>query len=122
MGLTYAPEAATCVNRLPAWLNRSIGLASLIVIAGYLIWLLPPARHRPLQGADRAAERPHAPCADRHWRRGSRGGRRRHVQPASAAAGNRCDRVIGHFHRCIAARILKPCAWKSGRNRSNDAA
>jgi uncharacterized membrane protein YbhN (UPF0104 family) len=43
-GMFYAPEAASAVNQLPAWLNRLIGLAGLMVIAGYLFWLMPRPR------------------------------------------------------------------------------
>ena len=44
IGMAYAPEAATEINQFPPWLNRSIALAGLAVIAGYLIWLLPRPR------------------------------------------------------------------------------
>jgi glycosyltransferase 2 family protein len=40
----YAPEAAGVVDRLPAWINRIIGLSGLIAVACYLIWLLPQRR------------------------------------------------------------------------------
>jgi hypothetical protein len=43
-GMSYAPEAASAVNQLPAWLNRLIGLAGLMVIVGYLLWLMPRPR------------------------------------------------------------------------------
>lgn len=39
VGMAWAPEAASGVNLLPAWLNRIIGLSGLAVIAGYLLWL-----------------------------------------------------------------------------------
>jgi uncharacterized membrane protein YbhN (UPF0104 family) len=42
--MTYAPEAATAVDHLPAWINRTIGLAGLIGIACYLLWLAPRPR------------------------------------------------------------------------------
>ena len=44
LGVAYAPEAASAINQLPPWINRSIALASLAVIVGYLIWLLPRPR------------------------------------------------------------------------------
>src|SRR5262249_49516732 len=43
-GMAYAPEAASAVYRLPFWINRAIGIAGLLVIAGYLLWLLPRQR------------------------------------------------------------------------------
>jgi uncharacterized membrane protein YbhN (UPF0104 family) len=43
-GMAYDPAAASAVNQLPFWINRLIGLAGLMVIVGYLIWLLPRRR------------------------------------------------------------------------------
>jgi len=43
-GMTYAPEAASAVNQVPAWINRLIGLACLTAIGFYLLWLLPCRR------------------------------------------------------------------------------
>ena len=40
----YAPEAASAVDHLPSWINRTIGLAGLCAIACYLIWLSPQPR------------------------------------------------------------------------------
>jgi glycosyltransferase 2 family protein len=42
--MSYAPAAASAVNQLPAWVNRGIGLAGLMFIVGYLIWLMPRPR------------------------------------------------------------------------------
>jgi len=42
--MTYAPESASAVDHLPAWINRMIGLAGLLSIACYLIWLAPRPR------------------------------------------------------------------------------
>jgi uncharacterized membrane protein YbhN (UPF0104 family) len=44
IALAYAPEAAAAVTQLPAWLNRSIGMAALATIAAYIAWLLPRPR------------------------------------------------------------------------------
>jgi uncharacterized membrane protein YbhN (UPF0104 family) len=44
LSMAYAPEAASAVDQLPFWLNRTIALAGLAVIIGYLIWLLPAPR------------------------------------------------------------------------------
>jgi len=40
----YAPEAASAVDHLPPWVNRTIGAAGLCAIACYLIWLAPRPR------------------------------------------------------------------------------
>jgi len=40
----YAPEAAAAVDHLPPWVNRAIGLAGLLAIACYLLWLAPRPR------------------------------------------------------------------------------
>ncbi len=42
--LTYAPDAAIAATQLPLWATRSLGLAALLAIAGYVAWLLPQPR------------------------------------------------------------------------------
>jgi len=42
--VAYAPQALSVIDHLPPWINRSIGLAGLFAIAGYLIWLIPRPR------------------------------------------------------------------------------
>ncbi|HEX4407165.1 MAG TPA: YbhN family protein [Xanthobacteraceae bacterium] len=42
--VSYAPAALSTFDHLPAWLNRSAGLAGLAAIAIYLIWLMPKPR------------------------------------------------------------------------------
>jgi uncharacterized membrane protein YbhN (UPF0104 family) len=44
LGLAYAPEASSAIDRLPPALNRAIGLGGLAAIAIYLFWLYPRAR------------------------------------------------------------------------------
>ena len=44
IGMAWAPEAASLINQLPPWLNRVIALTGLVVIAAYLLWLLPRPR------------------------------------------------------------------------------
>ncbi len=44
IGIAYAPEAASAINQLPAWINRWIALAGLTAIAAYLLWLIPQQR------------------------------------------------------------------------------
>lgn len=38
------PEAASAVDQLPLWINRSLGALGLVVIGGYVLWLLPRPR------------------------------------------------------------------------------
>ncbi len=38
------PEAASAVDQLPHWINRSLGVAGLAVIGVYVLWLLPRPR------------------------------------------------------------------------------
>jgi len=42
--ITYAPEAASVVDHLPSWINRTIGLSALLGVACYLVWLTPRPR------------------------------------------------------------------------------
>jgi uncharacterized membrane protein YbhN (UPF0104 family) len=42
--IAYAPEAASAVDHLPLWINRAIGLAGLLAIVSYLLWLAPRSR------------------------------------------------------------------------------
>ena len=42
--MAYAPAAASAVNQLPPWVNRTIGVAGLMTIVGYLLWLRPRRR------------------------------------------------------------------------------
>ncbi len=44
VGMLCVPEAAGAINQLPSWINRAIGLSGLLVIFGYLMWLLPRPR------------------------------------------------------------------------------
>jgi uncharacterized membrane protein YbhN (UPF0104 family) len=38
------PQAAGAVDQLPEWINRSLGIAGLVIIAGYVLWLVPRPR------------------------------------------------------------------------------
>ncbi len=44
ISMALAPDAASAVNQLPPWVNRTIAFTGLAVIIGYLIWLLPAPR------------------------------------------------------------------------------
>lgn len=39
LGIAYAPDVASAINRLPLWANRAIAASVLVAIASYLIWL-----------------------------------------------------------------------------------
>jgi glycosyltransferase 2 family protein len=43
-GMLCVPEAASAINQLPPRINRAIGLSGLVLIMGYLVWLLPQPR------------------------------------------------------------------------------
>ena len=44
LGVAYVPEAASAINHLPAWINRTIALAGLAATVGYIVWLRPGPR------------------------------------------------------------------------------
>jgi uncharacterized membrane protein YbhN (UPF0104 family) len=44
LGLIFAPEVASAVDRLPATVNQGIGVLGLMLIGGYLAWLLAGPR------------------------------------------------------------------------------
>jgi glycosyltransferase 2 family protein len=44
LGMALEPGAAGAIDRLPAAINRLIGLFALIAIVGYVLWLLPRPR------------------------------------------------------------------------------
>lgn len=39
LGISYHPEAAAEIDRLPVWLNRVIAVAILLFLAGYVVWV-----------------------------------------------------------------------------------
>ncbi|MGQ3674848.1 UPF0104 family protein [Xanthobacter sp. TB0139] len=39
LGITIHPEAASAVDHLPAYINRLIGIAALVGLVGYVIWV-----------------------------------------------------------------------------------
>jgi uncharacterized membrane protein YbhN (UPF0104 family) len=39
LGIAHVPEAASAINKLPAWLNRSLALVTLAVLALYVAWV-----------------------------------------------------------------------------------
>jgi len=40
LGMALAPDAASAIDHLPSWINQLIGVGGLVVICGYLIWLM----------------------------------------------------------------------------------
>jgi uncharacterized membrane protein YbhN (UPF0104 family) len=39
IGISYRPEAASAIDQLPEWINRTIAIAMLMAIAIYVIWI-----------------------------------------------------------------------------------
>jgi uncharacterized membrane protein YbhN (UPF0104 family) len=39
LGIAYAPQAATAIDQLPAWVNRAAAILTLIVLALYVAWV-----------------------------------------------------------------------------------
>jgi glycosyltransferase 2 family protein len=39
LGIAYHPEAASAVDQLPSWLNRSVAIAAIIGLIGYVAWV-----------------------------------------------------------------------------------
>src|SRR5215510_3875071 len=39
LGIAYAPQSATAIDQLPAWLNRVAAILTLIVLASYVAWV-----------------------------------------------------------------------------------
>jgi uncharacterized membrane protein YbhN (UPF0104 family) len=38
-GFAYHPEAASQIDQLPPWINRVLGIATLLMLAGYVTWV-----------------------------------------------------------------------------------
>ncbi len=39
LGIAYAPEGASAINQLPAWVNRILAIVTLAVLALYVLWV-----------------------------------------------------------------------------------
>ena len=39
LGISYVPQAASSIDQLPAWLNRTVAFAILAVLVAYVIWV-----------------------------------------------------------------------------------
>jgi hypothetical protein len=44
LSMAYDPDAASAIDQLPPWLNRTVALVGLATIIGYVLWLLPAPR------------------------------------------------------------------------------
>jgi len=44
LGFIIHPEAASAIDQLPEWLNRTLGIAALVGLAGYVAWVWPGTR------------------------------------------------------------------------------
>src|SRR5256885_4904456 len=38
-GFSYHPQAASYIDQLPLWLNRTLGIAALMILCGYIAWV-----------------------------------------------------------------------------------
>jgi len=38
-GFSYHPQAASDIDQLPLWLNRTLGIAALMILTGYITWV-----------------------------------------------------------------------------------
>jgi glycosyltransferase 2 family protein len=39
LGIAYEPQAATAIDKLPAWVNRVVALTALVMLAAYVAWV-----------------------------------------------------------------------------------
>jgi hypothetical protein len=39
LGIAYHPEAASAINQLPPWMNRTVAVAIILALAGYVVWV-----------------------------------------------------------------------------------
>src|SRR4051812_31580227 len=39
LGIAYVPQAASAIDQLPVWFNRTIGFAALALLVGYVAWV-----------------------------------------------------------------------------------
>jgi len=39
LGIAFEPQAASAIDRLPVWFNRTIGIAALAILVGYVAWV-----------------------------------------------------------------------------------
>jgi glycosyltransferase 2 family protein len=44
LSMAYDPDAASAIDQLPPWLNRTVALVGLASIIGYVLWLVPAPR------------------------------------------------------------------------------
>jgi uncharacterized membrane protein YbhN (UPF0104 family) len=39
LGIVYVPEAASAIDQLPPWINRLLAIATLMLLASYVVWV-----------------------------------------------------------------------------------
>jgi uncharacterized membrane protein YbhN (UPF0104 family) len=59
LGIAYAPQAASAIDQLPAWFNRSLALVILAVLVSYTVWVW--RRPRVIGRRGWKVELPHGP-------------------------------------------------------------
>ena len=84
LGIIHSPDAAGPIDRMPAWFNRDLGIAMLIVLASYVGWVW--SAPRVIGQREWLVRLPNGPLdagADRHRHCRSRLLRDRHVHVAA---------------------------------------
>jgi uncharacterized membrane protein YbhN (UPF0104 family) len=120
-GMAYAPAAASAVNQLPPWVNRTIGVAGLMTIVGYLLWLRPRRRLIGRSSWQIALPSPRSTLLQIGIGILDLGAGAIAVYallPDYPAVEFSVARGVRHRDP---ARIREPRAWKSRRDRGNDA-
>jgi len=119
--MAYAPEAATAIDHLPSSINRAIGLAGLIGIACYLLWLAPRPRAVGRSGWRILLPNLRFTLVQRHRRAGPLPGDARHVRAAAVEPGGWLRDRAGHLPDRDIARNAQSCARRTWRHRGHDA-
>ena len=71
-GFSYHPQAASDIDQLPLWLNRTLGIAALVILTGYIAWVWRTPRVIGRQNWQvRLPNGPSDAVADRHRHRRS---------------------------------------------------
>ncbi len=122
LGIAYVPEAASAINQLPAWFNRLLAIAALIVLSALCRLGLDRAacrRSRRLAGC--APRRAADAAADRNRDRRSLVLRVRDVHADAGRAAYRLCHARRGLRVGDAARLRQPCARRHRRLRRRHA-